>query len=470
MMKGIFLKIGIILIILGSFISLLSGFSAVVETDFEVEHVASVVNSNVLGFEILEKNGFSVAVNVTGFYSLGVFPKLRIYNQQEQIIFSFPISEFPITTNVYEEGVFTLILENVTLGSNSWVEVTRTTQKKEIIEPLIQLNDMGFSIGIIGSIILIISFCSILTKNKDDPIIDDDLLKAELCLSMDFNSSKSGLYYIATAIFLPLYVFIAFGAFVFPMVFARLNIPDNGNLSIFFSLVLLVLTFIYSLFYKNILNSRFVKINCQRLLTLTDIARYYNVVIVIFGILAIASFPLGIIFKNIDVFSLAFFTFWAVVVVYIPFFPFSSLLSDKTLAVILLKKYLEEYSSNPEEPNFSLLVKSTKNISDMVKPYNIKISPKLLALGLIYNGLQENQEGIKDLLKVIMEYPKEKSRLVLKLKELMTNAIDLDKTGLSFEFPRFSSERMWSSIKNILTFTSLIFAIIYYLLNVLEVI
>jgi hypothetical protein len=469
-MSGIFLKTGIVLIILGSFISLLSGVSAVVETDFEVEHISSIVNSNVLGFEILEKNGFPLRVNVTGSYSLGVFPKLRIYDQQEQIIFSYLITEFPITTNVYEAGVFTLILEDVTLGADSSLNVTRIMQKEEVIQPFAYLNNLGFAIGVIGSITFIISFFFILTKKKDDSVLDDDFLKAEVFSFMETKSSKFSLKNLFPPMFLPPYVFLGFALFVFPMVFARLNIPNTSNLSIVLSLILSILAMLYSLCYNNILKSRFVNIDCQRLLTLTNIAEHYNIIIVIFAVASIPAFPLAIIFNNFGVLLVAYFTFAAIVIVYIPLFPFSNLLSNKTLAVIFLKKYFEENSSNTKEHNLSSLVKSAEKISNIMESDNIKISSKLLALGLIYSGLQENQKQIKDLLSLLIGYPKEKGKLLLKLKELMTNATELDKTGLSFEFPKLSSERMGQSMKNILTYTALILPIIYYALKVLEVI
>lgn len=160
------------------------------------------------------------------------------------------------------------------------------------------------------------------------------------------------------------------------------------------------LGFTFWLASNNILRRMTKWISFKRFLFLQSIPYLLTSLMLTIVILYLVS---GYIFPSLS--SWFFWILWAEIVVLMYVQAFSNMFTVDGYASLLLKQFISDYQKQPAQANYVYLLRASKQISNLLRSYNVSISPYSLALGMSLRQLK-GENNLNVVVNGLEDFPK----------------------------------------------------------------
>lgn len=310
--------------------------------------------------------------------------KIRVYNDREDLVFSFPISRLPSTFTVGSSGYYVIVLENVSFAlPETRLAILEEIENYEVFLPFYFMDCMGKGLFFSG-----ICFVSLLVFYSAYKRWKKTEEKMEFQKTVQISKIIRILYAALSFLVCPLAVIVLVSVMFTPLIF------DYSVIVWFVLLPLLtfywirldeIVGFILSIFgYKGYLTFRLV----PKLLVVIVLCMY---VLTVYW----ATQP-----PVLSAYLVTNLTGWGTlpaVSFLVLTIPFIDALKHEGEARLSLKQSLAEYEQDPENA-FGYIARASKIISSLLDDYNVRISSNVLSehISLEQLGISKKKDTKKE--------------------------------------------------------------------------
>jgi hypothetical protein len=409
--KWLLIGIGIISLILGATLFGLGLFNYP-RNEVRSQEIGNQTGYSIVKFNPISNYSSSVTFNITGYYTIGNTTWLKIMNQTGAVEYYEQIINFPIKAQLFNSSKeYVADFQNLGYTNTTVISVSEEQLIKTSVFPLPYLVQVSPFIVLDGLVFLIVGGILSLVKmkkigeEKNQKLIQLSPLVVAYGLIFWLYS-----YLIITIVFPILRLVFGFSVNSWTNTLIDFFIPTVGG--IFYVLTILI-------FKKVDLKSNF-----KEIMAIRKFYYYYQFVF-------LGTFPLFFLFPLNSIFYAGFFAFLAICIIYFVFIPLVSMPNRQGIIIIALLDFLNEHEVKGCKAKFNSLKIASKEIVELMKPFNLAISESCLTSSISYNALVENDTmAISEIIENVQKTPIEYEKLLPVLQDLACKSDSLGKKGI----------------------------------------
>jgi hypothetical protein len=305
-------------------------------------------------------------LNVTGEVLFLEGAKIRVYNDKEDLVFSFPVSGFPSTFTVSSSGYYVVTLENVTVGGGARLNISEVAENFEQFLPFLFLDLIGkgvFSSGVAGFVLFFV-FYSVFKRHQINKEI------AEFQKTVQISNIIKIVYAPLSFIICPLAVI-----FLVSVIFTPLTV----YFSVMIWLVLLPALVVFWLRLDKIVGFDIFAIGYKGHLSFRRIPKFLTIVVLLLYALTMYWSTQPTQVSQYLILSLTALGTFPAVAFLVLLTPFIDPLNLEGEAKLSLKQFLREYAQNPENADFGYINRASIAICSLLRSYNLEFSSDVLS-------------------------------------------------------------------------------------------